>query len=263
MRAGLFVALVVCLVLASGAWAQGFGSGRLMGMSAAIAVVDDATAWNVNPAALARLNVCPAREGKEWANDLLLGYGENDYGSSLGFSWSGWNQEANLGFGAGYVDHRSYSKGFGMGVGRPFGEKWAAGINFGYLNTPTDGAVTFNGGVLYDFSQAVRGGLVVSDLFGRYDVGPFFDAGLAAYLSPRLLVAVDVYDITDEVDVSINGGAEYALSDRWDLRAGTFDSGDGHDLSVGLGWAGKAWRVDAAYRDSEDSEFAVTVGHNF
>jgi len=262
MRAGLLVAVAVCLVLASGAWAGG-GSARLMGMSAAIAVVDDATAWSVNPAALARLNVLPAREGKEWASDLLAGYGEDDNDEMLGISWSAWNEEANLGFGAGTWDWRSYSKTFGAGVGKPYGDKFAAGLNFEYYNSASTGAVTFNGGLLYDFNANVRGGLTVEDIAGRWDVGPFVNAGLAAKVTKNLLLAVDVYDITDEVDVTINGGAEYNFTPRFALRAGTFDSGDGHDLSCGFGYRGKSWRVDAAYADNGYDEWGVTVGHNF
>lgn len=268
MKTRLLIAIAVCLIVASGAWAQFPGASQLsprtLGMSAGIAVVDDAAAWSINPAALATLRNCTPREGQDYASDILGTWGsDDDDNDNLSLSWSGWYAPDKIGLGVGTFDQRGHFKMFGAGVGKRFGDSpltW--GVNFEYFNGMGTSETLFNAALNYDWSCGVRTGLVVEDVLGHEDNSPLFDLGIAKSFG-RLLLAADVLDITDEYDTTISGGAEYTLTDAFKLRAGAFDNGDGHDLSLGLGYAVGSWRIDAAYRDADEQPWTVGVGHTF
>jgi len=199
-------------------------------MSASIAVVDDASTWAINPANLANLaNKTPA-EGKVWANDVMAGYGrDSDYADGLAASWSGWDEEDAIGAGFGTFDLRSDYKAFGAGIGKRVGDSpLSIGANFVYYNG--DGSeLDVNAGLLYQFACGLRAGAVVEDIFDASDNGPYLHLGLAYPVATNLLVAADIWDVTEQTDsTNVDGGVEWTVSDTFKLRAGLMDTEDGH-----------------------------------
>lgn len=260
------VAVLVCVVLTSSAFAQ-LATPRAMGMgNAATAVADDAGAWFQNPAGLAGLNVA-APEGKDWANDVIGAYA--DYGDTgFGVTWSGFQPAKGQGFGAGYVD-----AGDTKYLGAGFGMNWkdsplAWGVNV-LRNDPDAGSsdTLFNIGLLYKAARTdaapVRVALVVNDVTDETNNGPWFDLAVAWPATDKLLIALDAIDVTDEFDSTFNFGAEYVCgaTNEWALRAGSNDS----DLTLGAGYKfGNNWRADFGWADTAgDSVWTVGAGLNF
>lgn len=288
MKYAWIVTLAVCLV-ATGAWAQGAGvsTARSLGMGGAvIGVADDAAAWYQNPAGLAALNV-PVHEGKMWGADVAGIYANRDTidGSldSWGLLGSGWQPAKRMGFGLGFGDVEDYvtiiGGGFGMGIGDT---DLSAGINIVNQDYDEELMPTQNGydggsdtllnlGLLYqvrrDEASPVRVGFLVEDLTDETDMGPWFSAGVAWPATPEWLAALDLRDITDESDHGpfLNVGAEYkpAKLVNWAFRAGLYDSGDSHDLTLGAGYSWERWRLDAAYGDMADGVWSLTAATCF
>jgi len=274
MKSRLVVAVVVLVVLTSGAWAQALFSPRAAGMGGAgIAVADDGAAWFQNPAGLAALNV-PVKEGTEYGNDVIFGFADTDEMSAWGLSWSGWKPSSNMGFGAGFGDVENLGSAFGAGFGVGFKDTpLSAGLNVMALNpdgTVVDESTVLNAGALYRLSLGegkapLRVGLTVLDITDEMG-GPVWNAGLAWKATSDLLIAVDFNDLSDEGDqgVLVSGGVEYAFGSAkaWRARAGAMDNGDETDFTVGLGYQAKQWRLDAAYLDTEDGVWTFGVGVN-
>lgn len=259
------VAVLMCVVLTSSAFAQ--FTPRQLGMgNAATAVADDGGAWFQNPAGLGGLNI-NCEEGKAWANDII-GFAGDSNDSFFGATWSGFQPAKAQGFGAGYIDGGN-TKIFGGGFGMNWKDSpFSVGANLAW-NDPDagDSDVFFALGGMYKFAREdadpVRVGLVINDLFDQSDFGPFFNAGVAWPVNERFLVAVDIVDLTDEIDTEFNFGAEYLFGDQyeWAVRAGAADG----DLTLGAGYAfANNWRIDAAYADTDgDSTWTVGAGLNF
>lgn len=266
-----WVVVLVCVVLATGAFAQGFGlSPRSMGMgTAGIGVADDGAAWFQNPAGLANLNV-QCQDGKLWANDVIGFVGDSD-DTLWGVNWSGWQPAKGMGFGAGYTslaggDEKTYGVGFGMNITKT---PLSAGVSLMHISD--GGSDTFgNIGLLYRFVQPgkapIRLGLTVLDVTDQIG-GPVWNLGVAWPATPDLLVAVDWNDVSDKYNSAFNAGAEYAFgtNKEWRARAGIFDTGDSHKLTLGAGYAlPKNWRVDAAWADTEGhSTWSIGAGYSF
>jgi hypothetical protein len=259
------VAVLVCVVLTSAAFAQ--FTPRQLGMgNTATAIADDGGAWFQNPAGLGGLNVA-CEENKKWANDII-GFGGDSSDSFFGVTWSGFEPAKAKGFGAGYVDGGN-TKIFGAG----YGQNWkssplSVGVNV-LRNDPDvgDSDTFFNIGFLYKFARPdadpIRAGLVISDVTDASDNGPFFNIGVAWPVNDQLLLAVDVNDLTDEVDSNFDFGAEYLFGKQyeWAVRAGSADG----DLTLGGGYAfANNWRIDAAWADTDvDKTWTVGAGLNF
>lgn len=286
MKTRLVVAVVVLVVLATGAWAQGLGviSPRASGMGgASIAVADDAAAWYQNPAGLAALAV-PAKEGSEYGNDILLAYADMDDMNAWGLTWSGWKPADNLGFGAGYGSADDIGTALGAGFGAGLKDvPLSAGLNVVALHADghidlaqlgeNDDETILNAGLLYRLAMGedkdpLKIGVTVTDVTDEFGVGPFWNIGLAWKPISDLLLAVDFNDVTDEIDdgeTSINGGAEYAFgSDReWRARVGVMDNGDESDFTFGVGYQAKQWRADFSYVDTDpEAIWSFGVGVN-
>lgn len=288
MRKVWLAALAMCLI-ASGAWAQGAGvsTARSLGMGGAvIGVADDAAAWYQNPAGLAALNV-PVQEGKLWGADVAGIYANQDTTAGSIDSWgllgSGWQPDKRMGFGLGFGDVEDYvtiiGGGFGMGIGDT---ELSAGISI--VNQDYDDVILpvqtgyssgsdtlLNLGFLYrlarEDSSPIRLGLLIEDLTDETDIGPWFSAGVAWPANPEWLVALDLRDITDESDNGpyLSGGVEYkpAKLANWAFRAGLYDDGEDHNLTLGAGYAWERWRLDAAYGDMADGVWSVTASIGF
>lgn len=276
MKSRLVVAVLVLVVLASGAWAQGFGlfSPRASGMGgASIAVADDAAAWFQNPAGLAALAI-PCKEGTEYGNDILFGFANNDENSAWELTWSGWKPSSNLGFGAGYANVEDVDNVFGAGFGAGFADvPLSGGINVMSVDPEGDDSQTIlNVGALYRLNLGeevapLKIGMVVTDVTDEFDLGTFWGIGLAWNATKDLLVAVDFNDVTDELNegVLVSGGAEYAFGSarEWRVRAGAFDDGDETNFTVGAGYQAQQWRADFSFVDTDpDATWSLGVGVN-
>jgi len=279
MKSVWVVAVVVCVVLSSAAFAQ--ITPRHLGMGgAAIGVADDAGAWYQNPAGLADLKV-PVLEGKKIGIDAVGTYADYDDVDGWALDISGWDPAKKMGAGVGYADIDEAGSMFGLGVGVAIkNTALTVGANVMFEdNDPIPSSPTsvnndptwVNLGFLYKFQQPekapIRAGLVISDLTDESDNGPFVDLGVAWPATEKLLVAVDVNDVTDEVDLEISGGVEYIAGKNNEiaLRAGLMDNGDDHDLTLGAGYSfPNGFRVDAAYLNGDDFDvWSVGVGKSF
>ena len=268
MKTKLLIAMAVCVIVASGAWAQMGGasplSPRTLGMSAGLATVDDAGTWAINPASLATLKNSTPAAGKDYASDVMAIFGTgSDIPDQLGLTWSGFYFPDKLGMGAGYFDVRGFHHEFGAGLGKRLNDSpLTLGANFEYFNGFGTSLSVVNLAANYDWKCGIRTSLLAEDVFSQMDDAPFFDFGAAKQFG-KLLLAADVLDITDQIDTVINGGAEYCLTPALKLRAGMFDSGDGHDLSAGLGYQFGTWRIDGAYQNVDGNPWYVSLGHTF
>jgi hypothetical protein len=271
MRNVWMAAVLVCVVLASGAFAQGtLFTPRSLGMgSAVIGIADDGGAWFQNPAGLAGLNLT-AEEPKLRANDIIATYGQAD-AHSCGLTWSGFEPSTAKGVGAGYCDagggHKVLGAGFGLNVPElPL----AWGMNFiydepgGVLATTTQ----FDLGLLYRLARAnaapIRAGLVVRDLSNSSGNGLMFDLGIAWPATDRFLVAIDAIDVTNRADNLVNFGTEFRFGEQgeWTLRAGSNDS----VMTLGAGYAfpRNSFRLDAAWADTDvNATWTAGVGLTF
>lgn len=288
MKVRLMVAVVVCVVLASSAYAQvgTAWTARAVGMGGAgIAVADDAAAWFQNPAGLAALNV-PCPEGAEYGSDAMFSIGSVEDDESWSLTWSGWKPADSFGAGAGYFDPAFGGHAFGVGFGAGFKNMpLSFGLNVTSVQTDhpvynpypdqiMDGGdyTTLNAGAMYRFgsdASPFKVGVVANDLTNELYDTAIFNAGASWMPVSRLLVAVDVLDVTDETegDMLVNGGVEYGFSAGEGRtifgRAGLADNGEDHDVTVGIGYAKGPWHLDFAWADTEpDSVWSFGFGVN-
>lgn len=292
MKSLWIVAVLVCVVLASGVWAQGAAalSPRAAGMGGVgIGVADDAAAWFQNPAGLAALNLKSINES-EYANDALVAFGQNGDDNAWELTWSGWKPADSIGFGAGYFNLDNEGSIFGAGFGAGFKTvPLSFGVSLMGLNpddddyemTPGqfggfgggDDQTILNLGAMYRFSQGegkspIRVGLTVMDITDQLNNdGAIWSAGIGWKPIEDLLVAVDVNDFTTQVgDCTISGGVEYAFGPQkeWRGRAGLIAAGDDdHELTLGLGYVSNRWRADFAWINTDpDNTWSLGVGVN-
>ncbi|MBU0606867.1 MAG: hypothetical protein KKI08_03230 [Armatimonadetes bacterium] len=276
MKLRLIVAVVVLVVLATGAWAAGLGtlSPRAAAMGGAgIAVADDAAASFQNPAGLATLNV-PCKDGAEFGNDLLFGVADQGDMNGWGLSWSGWKPSDNLGFGAFYADADFMGSAFGAAFGAGLkSTPLSAGVNIAFVNPDFgDSETVVNAGLLYriptgEGSGPLSLGLTVTDVFGELVPNPLWNIGLGWKPNADLLIAVDINDLSEEIgDVTFGGGIEYAFGGEqkdWRARVGALDNGGDTSFTAGVGYQRQDWRVDVSYIDTDvDGTWAFGIGVN-
>lgn len=284
MKSAWLVAVVVCVVLTSAAFAQ--FSPRSMGMgSTGVGVADDGAAWYQNPAGLGALNLA-AQEDKMWANDVIGGFADMGSDTAWGATWSGWQPAKAMGFGAGFGDVENSGTTLGGGFGMAIkNSALSLGVNvvsfdrddYSYSmpvsKSPGSSGTTttFDLGALYKFAQPEKApisvGLVVRDITDEDQT--HFDVGVAWPATDKLLIAVDVLDIADDFGYGamFNAGAEMKFGEmnEWTARIGEVDDGDNNNLTLGAGYAfANNWRLDAAWVDSDhDSSWSVAAGFGF
>lgn len=285
MKSAWIVAVLVCVVLASSAWAQlpvAFSPrGMAMG-GAGIGVADDSSAWFQNPAGLSALNLS-AREGNAWAHDVsasFMSFGGLD-GSPIdaieGFraSWSGFNPEKGVGVGAGYANIDDLGVLVGAGVGTKIG---GTGLSVGlnvvnldpfFVGIPDE--TLLNAGAMYlidqgDDKMPIRIGVTLNNITGEDMFGipwdpVFINAGIAWPVTSDLLVAIDLTDLTTELDdvssslfsgVQVNGGVEYRFGSarEWVVRAGVLNLPIdilNTQFSAGVGYNFGRYRVEGSW----------------
>lgn len=265
--------VAVLVVLASGAWAQIPGlTPRAIGMGgAAIGVADDAAAWLENPAGLPSLNV-PCPEGKDWGHDIIGAFANVSDTDIFGVTWSGMKPSDGLGVGAGFLDIEDGGNVFGAGAGYAFrNSPFSVGANLAFLNPEVgDDQTVVNAGAMYRVMRTDRApikiGLTVNDITDEIG-GAFWNVGVGIPVTEKLLVAIDVNDISDEIDTTVNGGVELTLGNQneWKVRAGAIDTGDDHELTLGVGYKkpDANWRADFGFANFDpDALWTVGVGVN-
>lgn len=302
MKLGLVVSVLLLVVLATGAFAQHFPltTARALGMgNTGIGIADDAAAWHQNPAGLGMFNRKPL-DGKTWANDVIGTYihvgldssffsddtcEENNSSHDWNLQWSGWDACKKWGFGAGYGDTPDFAKEWGAGFGiTPDNWPVAFGISAYRMDDLTqinndscdnDNSHTlFDLGAMYEYKQSncapIRIGALVRDVTDETNDGPFLGIGASWYVTPELLIAADVDNATERHDTKARwgAGAEYSFGTcgEWKARAGVAEmpTVDETDLTLGLGYGMKDWRIDAAWVDTSNSTtWAVGLGYSF
>jgi hypothetical protein len=267
--------VAVLIVVAGGAWAQIPGiTPRAIGMGgAATGVADDAGAWMQNPAGLAALNVmCP--EGATWGHDVIAAYANIDDADAFGITWGGMKPENRFGAGAGWINLDGDLNVFGAGAGMAIGQSpFSAGASFAVFDPDGgDSEIAWNVGLMYrvlrEEKAPIRLGMTINDISDEFG-GAFWNFGASGMLTEDLLAAVDVLDLSDEVETTINAGLEYTTgnADEWKLRAGLFDTGDDHEITLGVGYAkpDSRWRVDFGWANTDPEDLwtlGVGVGLN-
>jgi long-subunit fatty acid transport protein len=220
-----------------------------------------------------------------------------------------------MGFGAGWADAKIdpvkldiFGAGFGMKVRSESCKGLAWGVNVQRAKLDSDSAnsensfsgskTLFNAGLMYEVpiaeNKAIKLGLVVNDVTNELDdavgnignignignvgnvsniatsfVGRTWSMGFALPVSDKLTLAVDNRGIGQVLHIW-SAGLEWK-SNGWAVRAGDWDG----SLTVGAGYRGKNWYIDAAYGNSPTNKVvnllggptvnftAVTVGANF
>jgi len=285
MKFRLVAAAIVCVVLASGAWAQGIAglTTRAAGMGGAgIGVADDGAAWFQNPAGLAALNVaCP--EGAEYASDAMFSYFNTDGDNAYDLTWSGWKPSGNYGAGAGYFDPAGDGHAFGVGFGAGF-KNMPLSLGFNVLDVDAgippvspgmhidDTRTLINAGLMYLFGSAknpFRIGVTANDCTNELSSSVIWNAGASWMPVNHFLIAVDVLNLTEEMDqdAQFSGGAEYGFSAGDGrtifLRAGVLDDSNDSNLTLGVGYRHAEWHADFAWMDGEeDSTWSAGLGVN-
>jgi len=161
---------------------------------------------------------------------------------------------------------------YGASVAKPLGDSdFRGGISM--LHDDGWDATTVTPSIAWDTTTGNGRGLRLAlqwrDVTNKVDAG--LDFGAAWQATSRLLVAVDVLDLAGEDDVLFNGGVEFGFgpignaAHRWALRVGAMDSGDGHDITAGVGCrVADDWQVDVGWANTDpDSSWLATVGTSF
>lgn len=265
------IAVVVAAVLASAACAQLTPRSVAMG-STGVGLADDGAAWFQNPAGLAALDITCVPD-QRWGADVIAGATRVDEHNGGGVTVSAWQPTSRVGVGAGYGDVDDTGRTFGLGVGTNYQDSdFSVGLS--YTRIDPFGPKVFdelNLGFMFRFEQPckdpIRIGLLVRDLNNDTCQGPFVDFGFSWPATNALLLAADVRDLTDEIDLEVNGGLEYTFgcANEWTARAGLHDTVTDTNLCLGAGyrWT-KDWRIDAAWEDrSSENTWVVSAGFTY
>jgi hypothetical protein len=265
-RIALLVVLMG-LVATSGAWAQypmdddpGAWSAHQLGMGVAgIALADGARAWNTNPAGLSRLDL-PAQDSS-WSGVIDATYMHWESNPVYDVNYSGFNANSNTGFGLGISRVPGGWNMQGFGVGTAFrGGPVSFGINYKRL-APGGGFVSYGLGGLYR-GKCWNFGIMVDN----FNEATFISPGIAFGVGKRLLLALDVNDLTSQfLGPYYSYGAEYKLNPSWAVRAGRNDTlFFGTGTCFGLGYKTGNWHADAGYRALTGfNAWSVGAGLNF
>lgn len=237
---------------------------RWMGMGGAgTAAADDEGAIDFNPALLPGLDLGAASETfglMAVKGSLTVSAGEYDsfsarvaavdangvWGAALGYEHAsdGWIDDI-LQVGVGYKLPNT-------------------GLALGAQMHDWNGESMLHLGAAYDLpalSVPVRLGAVWGNLTNTDYTDSWLNLGLSAKPVPGLRVAVDVFDVTDNLWKTFWAfGAEYQLPEGIALRAGAQDG----DFAFGAGYKREAWSVDAAFSSFwDDNQFTLTGGMSF
>ncbi len=248
-------ASIICVVLLLMVAAAGHcQTARSWGMGGTgLAVTNDAGVVYYNPAGLPWVSV-PALDGGLWGAQAVGAIevkGDTDY-KTIGAV--GVQPDRGQGIG-GYWGDDSCSSWWGVSYGQMADHVWSWGAGISHCC----GDTIYSAGFLYRWqapaAPPVNLAFTIDDITDQWG-GPFFNVGAALPVASNILVAADLYDITNEDDTIFNIGAEVSILDGWCVRGGLADG----DLTLGVGYRGPfGWTIDAAYinNDSGDDTFVI------
>jgi len=213
------VALVGTPVLAQNARSSAMGS-------VGVGLADDSQAFGDNPAGLPFINPFGMSES-EWPS-MASGVASVDADwDRYGIFYSTRNIDYTQGWGAGYWHSEmgaAESDTYGGGFGMPISDAgFSAGVavihqdqSFGVGQAAADLENTFiDIGLMYirldDDSNVWRVGAVARDITEEMAFSSWYDIGGSIMMPNGLIVGVDVLDVTEEVDSTVNVGAELPL----------------------------------------------------
>lgn len=253
MRAVTIVAFAVAVLLVTSA--VGFcQTARAVGMGyTGVGLADDAGAWLFNPAGLPHMNI-PARVMNDdptalhWQAIAGDTFGGDIPGDVLDLGAVGQDSGAAIG----RIHLRDLGTTLtGFGFGTQVGKQWSFGASILDNDGPAAHQVTLNAGAMYQWNcrwapdRPVKIGLTLNDL--TKEVQTTVNGGVSFSVGPKVLVAADLIDITNQTDTGmrhtgrqLDAGLEYKPW-RWlALRAGEQDG----DWGWGAGVRYKGWQLD-------------------
>lgn len=266
-RSTVIAVVVVALLAASmaSAWETGLPTSRYMGLAGAgLALTRDASAVDLNPAALAVLEIGDKPAGAwefqlagtfEVAGDLDV-WGANFAGAPAGKNWG-------LGFSYYDASPGSYDySGWTVGFGKQVAENTLLGLSVSNFDEDSYDDTIYNIGGLF-LGNGIDWGFVLNDITEETMPGMIVSAGAKADLAPGWTAVFDALDITDRFDQCFAVGVEFAPKDDFAFRAGMFEGGD---FSAGVGFNADRFAIDVAYvemGDGADDSIFVTASTNF
>lgn len=273
-RTMLLVVVAVCAITVVAtasateiAPAFGFATARYLALGgASIAVANDSSAVGTNPANLGQLDIglddgmTGMRPWSFEASGIFELCGDTDL---WGVTFAGTPVNSDWGVGAAYGD-TTWDDGWAVGFGKSVSPgNWSWGLSAVDAGNET----IYNGGLLFDLPDGMdlKAGAVVRDLTDETDAGPYFDLGAKLRLQNTAMVALDIYDVTKELNTSFGAGIEYDLPNKpgWAVRGGVREYGL---FSAGAGYSADAWRADLAWVEMDsgvDDEVIVSFSVGF
>lgn len=241
------VLVLVCIVLGSVvAVSASELSARAVALGGSyVALADDSTAPDWNPAGLVNLNERRFQLDMNSLNpfNFHLSYAEPDYGNGAGaLNWIRYKTVVGNSY-----NIVSYS------IAKPFTPSFAAGVNTKYLVYNNKRYFTSDLGLLLQFGPLCIGAMAENVLYkplgdGERDLNTEVKIGTTIDLANYAILSVEVRNLLNHdknSDWSI--GAEITPLENLALRAGwrrTFENDD--VLSAGVGYSLANWRFDLA-----------------
>ncbi len=284
--------VILALLLAIPAFAQNVWSfeARSLAMgNAVVAVADDSAAWLQNPAGLPYLQISP-KSHMAWPMRVSATTDAGLEVDTIGANISARDRGGRQGWGVGYWHLGDYELGmgvslsierYGAGYGTRISDDWSVGVAVADLEMLWDvppmmpgqsqaAIATYNGretiidvGIMYrgvsDEGEA-KFGLVARDVADNMQAT--VDLGASFRSAEGLLLATELRDATDAVDVAFNVGAEWRVPGLPDLTllAGLADG----DATYGAGYDFMPWMVSLSTQHLDfATETAVTLCASF
>jgi len=235
------------------------------------AIASDAAAWIYNPAGLAWLPQA-APQGK--ASQLIVGAGQVDTpgdnvtiyhlhaASPVGGPTAGWAAGA-VRAAVGDTEATTFGGAFGARFGRAQGWSWGGAVRqtkvevggISDSKTYVDAGLILGGLTMGQGAQGgmLRLGAVWRDILGESD-NTILDAG-AALIGVGYLVDLDVNDVLDKVEQTVNVGAELEFGKGLVGRIGSLDG----DLTLGAGLRTPTFQLDFAHAQLADGDTPATM----
>lgn len=265
----LLTAMLLLALAAAGASADPVLAREVAMGFTQVGLGDAANAFVANPAGLSSL---PESNGGMKSLAAFSVRVDDEDGDAWSALYSASSGSKPIGWGAGFwqTDMGSVeSDFFGVGFGGRLVRNGELTGGLSLINASRSGQVSaaqdgldddttsLNVGLMYHLMPAtgrVRVGAVVNDVTDELPGDVTVDLGASVLLPQGLLVALDVNDVADEIETTVNVGAEYALQGSGVLlRAGAVDG----DLTAGGGYRWREWEAGLGWADLDGGDMVV------
>lgn len=287
---GVAAALLLAALPAAAQNAWSFEARSLAMGNSVVAVADDSAAWLQNPAGLPYVQGRPDSR-RAWPMRLSGTFDAGLEVETIGLNVSARNRAMDCGWGAGYWHLGKYEFNpylslaidrFGAGYGMTVGSEWSVGltvadvdmrwdIDFPMVPGQSPNAIAAYSGhkVIADLGLmhraltpggVTRAGLVVRDVADQMQVT--VDVGASLLTDDGLLIAGQLRDLTDAVDMASNLGVEWRVPAMPELSliAGLADG----QVTYGAGYDHMPWTVSLATQHLDwTTQTAVTLCASF